>query len=265
MFTAPKYDNTISNDDSDQNKNYGLYIGLLLVAILILIVLTVKNMLTINDLQAKINKDFTDQLSDLFNKNKNSNELITGLNKLVNENTVNFNKLLINNDVFSNKIIDLENKTAIKLKLIDIIKGSYSFDIEEKVKIYVDIYPASEYFKKYIDTVIVKNKYEYEYNDVETKLSDGTISKSSVPVRLKDNSLTIRGLKEKIKINSYKNDPILIIVTILDSNSKDPISNRNYNRVMQFYGLISQDINNPYVFEDINNSTIQVFTMNDIK
>jgi hypothetical protein len=263
LASASRYNNTIYDESANKN-NYGTYIAILLVVVIILVILTVKNILTVNELQTKINNDFTFQISDLIKKNQNSNDLINGLNKLVNENTTNFNKLLNNNIVINNKLTELENKIPLKLKFIDIIKGTYSFDIKDQVKLYADIYPASEYFKKYTDNDIVKNKYEYEHKTVETKKNDGTIILNTVPIKLKDNSLTIKELKQKIKLDSYKNDPILIIISIVDNTTTDPISGKKNQTVKQYYNLISQESNH-FVFDDNNNNFIHINVVNELQ
>lgn len=259
---AAKFNNDLNYRETKDN-NYGIYIGILLIAVIILVILTIKNILTVNELRTKINDDFTFQISDLIKKNQNSNDLINGLNKLVNENTNNFNKLLNNNIVFNNKLTELENKIPLKLKFIDIIKGSYSFDIKDQVKLYADIYPASEYFKKYTDNDIVKNKYEYEHETVETKKNDGTIFLNTFPIKLKDSSLTIKELKQKIKLDSYKNDPILIIITFVDNTTKDPISGKKNQTVNQYYYLISQESNH-FVFDNNNNNIIHINVVNEL-
>jgi hypothetical protein len=131
--------------------------------------------------------------------------------------------------------------------------------------IYLDIYPSSEYFKKYADSDIIKNKYEYEYNSIEEKNNDGSVSIMSKPYKLKDNNLTINELKQKIKLNLYKNDPILIVVTVVDNTAIDPINKLKIKKVLQFYGLVSHDENNQFSFEDKNNNTIQILTISDLK
>jgi hypothetical protein len=192
-------------------------IGFFIIIVIILVGLTIWNIVSIQKMQKNIESSIQKQLNDIVSKGGSIDKIMGDIKNLVSQ--------------FDDKV-----------KLINVIKGTYSMQIINDIKCIISIYPSKEFFGKYKDTDIIP----IEYN-TNTNNNYDTNKITTAPIISKN--MTISELKNKLNISYYQTndyDPTIIVFTIIKNNN----SNNNDDRILQVYALINKDTD---IFKFINN------------
>jgi hypothetical protein len=211
-------------------------IGFFIIIVIILVGLTIWNIVSIQKMQKDIDNSIQKQLNDIVSKGGSIDKIMHDITNLVSQ--------------FDDQKLSTNNKFNLfddKVKLINVIKGTYSMQIVNDIKCIISIYPSKEFFGKYKDTDIIP--IEYNTNKFNNNNNNTNTNTNTTTAPIISKNMTISELKNKLNIsynqtNDY--DPIIIVFTIIQNNNNTD----NNNRILQVYALINKDTD---IFKFINN------------